>query len=82
MTFSTLTAWLIDFRNIDFWYIDKIHIWLFDTLTKETYDLLQGSPVVGIVVGTVVGTIGFAEVVAKRDKLGLTLDQENKDCVL
>ena len=51
-------------------------------MTKETYDLLQGSPVVGIVVGTVVGTIGFAEVVAKRDKLGLTLDQENKDCVL
>ena len=54
MTFSTLTIWLIDFKHIDFWYIDKIHIWLFDTLTKETYDLLQGSPVVGIVVGTVV----------------------------
>ena len=49
-------------------------------MTKETYDLLQGSPVVGIVVGTVVGTIGFAEVVAKRDRLGLIFGQENKDC--
>ena len=36
--------------------------------------------VVGAVVGIVVGTIGFAEVVAKRDRLGLTFGQENKDC--
>ena len=43
MTFNTLTIWLIAFKYIDFWYIDKLHIWLFDTLTKETYDLLQGS---------------------------------------
>ena len=43
MTFNTLTIWLIDFEYIDFWYIDKLHIWLFDTLAKETHDLLQGS---------------------------------------
>ena len=43
MTFNTLTLWLIDFKNIDFWCIDKLHLWLFDILTKESYDLLQGS---------------------------------------
>ena len=33
----------IDFKYIDFWYIDKLHIWLFDTLTKETW-LITGYP--------------------------------------